>query len=61
MKEGRKTEISAILNFFRTRKEDKNTKAVPLVFEVALKGSKTAFVSYENLKRECPYVLIDFF
>jgi hypothetical protein len=61
MKEGRRSEISAVLNFFRTRKEDKNTKTVPLAFEVALKGTKTAFVSYENLKRDYPYVLIDFF
>jgi hypothetical protein len=32
-----------------------------LAFEVALKGSKTAFMSYENLKRDYPYILIDFF
>lgn len=61
MKEGRRSEISAVLNFYRVRKEDKNTKAVPLAFEVALKGSKTAFMNYENLKRDYPYILIDFF
>lgn len=61
MKESRRSEISAVLNVYRIRKEEKNAKTVPLAFDVALKGSKTAFMSYENLKRDYPYVLIDFF